>query len=461
MPQVLCSPALLHLFGMSTHRRRERPSNWPDWFEPKRYPHFDQSVRDPEQVRWLVESPSECAKRAFLPFIRFERVARKYKKEAQADGSVVAGFVKKPRDLNYASHTDSLILRHYAKLLNDRYETIIADGGFAASVLAYRKMTEPRCNIHFANDAFQWIETNAPCVALTFDVKDFFESLDHKLLKKQWKAVLGVEELPKDHYNIFKSMTRYSWVDRDDLYKKFKITKNKLKNWHEPICSPKEFRILVRGDSSSKSLIRRKPQDKRDIGIPQGSPISALLSNIYLLPVDRKLHALSNKCGGLYLRYSDDILLVCKTDHQSELQEALETAMKNAKLRLHDGPGKRSKSKVCIAANSELACTPPLQYLGFTFDGKAVRIRSGTVAKFLRRMRKAIRREKNLAQKQAESSGDPKVRRKMLYSRFSHLGSQNFITGYASNARKVFKKNAIREQLKNHWRELHAKLEIR
>ena len=107
-----------------------------------------------------------------------------------------------------------------------------------------------------------------------------------------------------------------------------------------------------------------------------------------------------------------------------------------------------------------LICHPPLQYLGFSFDGRAVRIRSQTVAKFLRRMRKAVRREKYLAAMRAAANGDPAVRRKLLYSRYTHLGSRNFITGYAADARKVFQKNAIRTQLKNHWRELHAALEI-
>jgi len=172
-----------------------------------------------------VESADECAKRAFLPFIRFEKIARKFKK---AEGK----FVKKPRDLKYASHTDSQILRHYANLLNVRYEKVIAGEGIAASVLAYRRVDPPKCNIHFANEAFEWIEKNSPCVALTFDVRDFFESFDHRLLKAQWKAVLGVTELPKDHYNVFKAITRYSWVERDALFEQFGIALSKRARNH-------------------------------------------------------------------------------------------------------------------------------------------------------------------------------------------------------------------------------------
>lgn len=437
---------------MGKRRRRERPPEWPDWFEPKRYPHFDQPIRDPEQVRRIVESPDECAKRAFLPFIRFEKTARKFKR---AEGR----FVKKPRDLKYASHTDSQILRHYANTLNVEYEATIAREGIERCVLAYRRMVPPKCNIHFANDAFGWIKQNAPCVALTFDVKDFFESLDHQLLKAQWKAVLGVRELPRDHYNVFKAITRYSWVDREALLQRFDITKKMQKTLREPVCSPEAFRVGVRCDHGTPgdSLIRTKPPGEP--GIPQGSPISALLSNLYMLPFDRRMAVLARERGGMYLRYSDDILLACKPEHQLEMTSTLEAAMREARLTLHDGLGKRSVCNVTTAPDGTLALDRPLQYLGFSFDGAVVRIRSQTMAKFTRRMRKAARRERYLAAGRQEAGGDPRVRRKMLYSRFSHLGTKNFITGYAADARERFKENAIRAQLKRHWRDLHSALE--
>jgi len=450
MPQVR-HPFGSAIFGVVRERsRRDRPADWPDWFVPKRYPHFDQPVRSPDQVRAVVESPDRVAARAFLPFIRFEKTGRKFKR---SEGR----FVKKARDLKYASHTDSQILRHYAHILADAYERIIVTEGIAESVLAYRRLDPPRCNMHFANDAFRWIEANAPCVALTFDVKDFFESLDHRLLKHQWKAVLGVNELPRNHYNIYKAITRYSWVERDALFERFGITKKRLKDWQEPICTPAQFRALVRDDSLGTGLIHRKTDGR---GVPQGSPISALLSNVYMLPADRRMAVLARDRGGLYFRYSDDILLICRPCEQVAFSNALEEVFRTAKLELHDGLGKRSICNVWRDASGLLTCAPPLQYLGFAFDGRAVRIRSQTVAKFLRRMRKAARRERYLASVRAEMGGDPRVRRKDLYATYTHLGRRNFITGYAADARTVFRKNAIRNQLKRHWRELMAALEV-
>lgn len=430
--------------------KAKRPSDWPAWFEPKGYPHFDQPIRDPEQIRWLVESPDDVARRAFLPFIRFEKAARKYKK---AEGR----FVQKPRDLKYASHTDSQILRHYANILSEKYEKKLCEEGFAASVLAYRRRDPPQCNIHFANEAFEWIEKNPPCIALTFDVKDFFEAFDHLQLKRQWKSVMGLDELPPDHYAVFKAITRYAWVERDAIYEKFAITKKKQKDWHQPICTPEQFREIVR----EQGLIHPAPNEpRRKVGVPQGSPISALLSNIYMIDVDRRMAALARDRGGIYLRYSDDILLLCKPEHCDEMRTALEAAMTNAKLELHDGPGKCSICRFTRNGSGILECDRPLQYLGFTFDGQKVRIRSQTVAKFLRRMRKAVRRERHLAHVRAKKGGEMRMRRKLLYSRYTHLGTNNFITGYAANARNIFRQNAIRKQLKRHWRDLHASLVI-
>jgi len=142
------------------------------------------------------------------------------------------GHARRKSHCILSSHTDSQIFRHYANMLSARYEKIITEEGFAASVLAYRRLDAPKCNIHFANDAFDWIEKNSPCLALTFDVKDFFETFDHRQLKQQRKAVLGVEELPPDHYNVFKAITRYA-RDARAVFTKNAIRAQLKRHWRE------------------------------------------------------------------------------------------------------------------------------------------------------------------------------------------------------------------------------------
>lgn len=265
-------PRLCYTPHMGAKQRRNRPSCWPDWFVPKSYPHFDQPIRDPEQVRELVESPDRVARHAFLPFIHFGKFTRKYKR---AEGH----FVKKTRSLSYASHTDSQVFRRYGIILSAQYEAVLSRDGFGDAVLAYRRFEPRKCNIHFANEAFHWIENHAPCIAMAFDVKDFFESLVHQMLKQEWKALLGVASLPVDHHAVFKAITRYAWVEREPLFARFGITKKQLADWRKPICTPSEFRTVVRTNDSSQNLISVKTDG---VGIPQGSPISALLSNMSL-----------------------------------------------------------------------------------------------------------------------------------------------------------------------------------
>lgn len=54
---------------------------------------------------------------------------------------------------------------------------------------------------------------------------------------------------------------------------------------------------------------------KRRKGVPQGSPLSPILSNILLNELDKKLDEL----GAKYVRYADDFSLYCNTEHEAEL----------------------------------------------------------------------------------------------------------------------------------------------
>jgi hypothetical protein len=91
-------------------------------------------------------------------------------------------------------------------------------------VLAYRHIPrgsdDPRgkCNIDFAYEAFLKVKELGDCFAVALDISQFFESLDHGHLKRLWSEVLGVSELPPDHFNVFRNITRYSVVDKIELY---------------------------------------------------------------------------------------------------------------------------------------------------------------------------------------------------------------------------------------------------
>ena len=72
-------------------------------------------------------------------------------------------------------------------------------------------------NIHLAKIAFDFIKDNPSCYVMIGDFTSFFDKLDHAYLKQQWCQLLGMQQLPPDHYNIFKNVTRYSVWELDDL----------------------------------------------------------------------------------------------------------------------------------------------------------------------------------------------------------------------------------------------------
>lgn len=59
--------------------------------------------------------------------------------------------------------------------------------------------------------------------------------------------------------------------------------------------------------------------DKSKIGIPQGTSISALFANAYMIEFDKKLSDYVNSVNGFYRRYSDDIILIVPYTEKEKL----------------------------------------------------------------------------------------------------------------------------------------------
>lgn len=142
----------------------------------------------------------------------------------------------KLRPICYASHIDSLIYSYYSELLSYDYEKLLLNKNLEGNVLAFRKSQPNKkvCNIDHSLKAFDDITDQQRCVVLAFDVSSFFDILDHEILKEKWLEVINqsitATQLPNDHYKVFKSITSYSSVDRDEVYKVFKISENNPKN---------------------------------------------------------------------------------------------------------------------------------------------------------------------------------------------------------------------------------------
>ena len=434
-----------------------------DWYRPRPYPHFDPPVSK-QEARSVATDPAKVESNAFYPFIkRVDRTPEYHSEEEEVK--------HKPRRICFAAHLDAHIYAYYSEKLSEQYEAHLAGKDYSQSVVAYRSFDEivgePRCNIHFARDVFEFIADQCtpqrPLAALAFDVSSFFDNLDHHRLKTEWGKILGSQRLPEDHYNLYTSLTQYAYVKLSrlqDIFSDF-YDQSREERARKQICTAEEFRQNVRNEG-------HVIVNHHDWGIPQGTPISALLSNIYMRPFDRAVYEKIDEVGGFYRRYSDDLITVVAAERASEVKsfvmdkiDDLELSIQERKTdpyRLdHDG-----SSITCV--NEDTREEEPLQFLGFVYDGTNVRIRPSSLTGFYRRMNGAVKAEANRADQGDPVDADGRlIHRNSLYERFSHLGDRNFIT-YAYRAAdrmdesKHLSGDAIRAQVAGHWESLHDRI---
>ena len=335
---------------------------------------------------------------------------------------------------------------------------------------AFRKIPGGPSNIDHAKEVFDFIEQNRPCVALAFDVEKFFDTLSHRKIRIAWAGMLEGDRLPPDHYQVYRSLTRFAWVSRKATYDEFGISEYnpKLK---EPnprrsrICSPTEFRQQIR----EAGLIQHNPESAK--GIPQGSPMSAILSNIYMLPVDRIMHTWATNLGGLYRRYCDDIIVVIPPEHADSTEHLMHALIEHECLRLNTGKTERVVFGGPIG--SVAAEDKKLQYLGFTFDGRTILLRQSSLDRYYGKMRKGVNQAVKCQKKQIRRSGYQRLKTRRLQLKYSHLvrrqrGNKrllledrrkclskrsNFIS-YGLRASEKLDSAAIRNQIRAHWGKL-------
>jgi RNA-directed DNA polymerase len=414
-------------------------------FATRRYIHFDEPIGE-DASRLLATDPERVAKWPFMPMLKCVISVRKVKR---SKGGILEKKFK-DRPICYSSHKDAAIYAYYSNILNNAYEARLKEAGLDSIVTAFRQ-DAGKCNIHFAKEAFNWIRSHGECVALAFDIKSFFDNLDHAVLKQQWKSVLGAKSLSKDHYAVFKSLTQFAYVNRMDAFAALGISRhNPRANRRKRLCSPEEFRTKIR----DAGLVKTNPDC---FGIPQGSPMSATLSNIYMMEFDTAVNAKVMSVGGLYRRYCDDMLCIVPNQFEKEVEAFVMDEIKKVKLVIQEAKTMRHHFQTSggIAAGDKA-----LQYLGFLFDGNRVLLRNAGLGKFYSKMRAGVRmasackRKADKKNSGADASKNP-IKRKQLNVRYSYRGKQNYVS-YALRAAEEFNEPAIKKQIRRHWKKLNA-----
>jgi RNA-directed DNA polymerase len=398
------------------------------WFKKRGYRHFDAAVG--ETYAHKICDPTVVAKHSWLPLIHYVKTVKRYKPKTASDGKtrLKGETVTKPRDIMFASHRDSCILAKYAFELGELLDKHYVQTGLDKTVIAYRKLG--RANYHFSADAYRYAKDHMPCVVLCFDITGFFDNLDHKILKDRLKRLLGVTELPADWYSVFRHVTKFSRVERSALEANAVFAERMKIRSHEPVATVVELH---------KAGIAIH-QNVKKLGVPQGTPISSALSNLYMMEVDRVMLEATKKLGGLYQRYSDDILLICSSEVAGELESTLKGAVTAHKLEIKDEKTERA----IFEAGSE----DVFQYLGFNASQNGATIRPSSLGRQWRKAKRGIRAAKRAGDKAIASGKATKIFTKKLRERFQPVGARNF-SKYARRAADAFgSKKIVRQVLK-------------
>ena len=390
----------------------------------KPYSHFDKRVSlAMPSIRKYVMDPQKIKTHGFYPFIHFEKKNSRYGKKGP----------KKPRELYYCAHLDRCVYQRYAFLINYQYNLWVHDHGIDDVSIAYRDQLGKN-NIDFAKNAFDAVRSFDNCFVLVGDFTNFFDNLDHRYLKSMLCKVLGVERLPEDYFAIFKNITRFASWDWKSL----------VNAAGENICEPG-----IRTKLNKKETIITKEQFERNkneivknctkVGIPQGSPISAVLSNVYMIKFDENMKRYVSDRNGTYMRYSDDFIIVLPYETRADVDDYINFVFSYVKSMEGLIDLQKEKTSCYIYQNGiiyDYQKDEPsyISYLGFTFDGSNIKLRPRAITKYYYRMR---RKAHTIGRHNWKSPTGKHISAKKLYSIYSKNDERQTFIDYAKKAKKI------------------------
>ena len=187
--------------------------------------------------------------------------------------------------------------------------------------------------------------------------------------------------------------------------------------------------------------------------------MSAVLSNIYMLTFDDKVHQFADSIGALYFRYCDDMLLIGPSGTGGAIKQFVDNQIKSVGLELQHE--KTDELTFDLLVTGPIA-KKPLQYLGFCFDGVRTWIRSSSIARFHQRMRRGVRMllkgaERRNKRRELAGRAPTPLHLKTVYRRYSYLGRRNFLS-YGFRSAAALDEETIKGQLRPLWRKLRRKL---
>ena len=239
---------------------------------------------------------------------------------------------------------------------------------------------------------------------------------------------------------MFKNITRYSYFELADLLKIHGLDDTpkgrRELNQKKRVLSPQDLKKNA-----------NRIQKNKDCGIPQGSPMSGALANLYMLEIDKSIRDFIRAYDGLYMRYSDDFIIVLPHIEEATAISALTEIsdlfnspncpgleLQPSKTQYYHFKEKKIENCGGIIHKDADCSNRYLNFLGFTFDGEKVSLRAKTVSKYYQRLRK---KAKTISKSGGYTKRGNHISKKNLYMKYSVRGSTgkpgNFLT-YVNSA---------------------------
>lgn len=354
----------------------------------KRYIHFDFPIRDMEKERCIKGITQEIYNHRYLPFIRVDIIYPKYSKRNKK-------VRNKIRKITLPAHHDALIYQYFGYELSKRYELYVENTPIDKISVAYR-LDKHISNITVAKEVIDFITSQEKCWIIKGDFKHFFDNLNHKVLKNQVQQLLG-DTYDQAYIRMLKSIMNYRFITKKTLEKQLT---------HADVDFPYSRmgnKAYTNNLKQLGNLLRQgiiNLSSKNRIGIPQGTAVSAVLANIYMIQFDHLLAETMSKYNGIYRRYSDDfIIVVPQKDITYEDIKILKNEIINKSNEINKLEIEHEKTQLLFYSKDTRSIykyddgrykKSLFSYLGFSFDGVSVSLRSNSLYRFIYRSKRTI-----------------------------------------------------------------------
>lgn len=377
----------------------------------------------------------------YYPLIRKDKYTKRYTINNQKELIIE----RKCRPIMYAAHRDAPVFSFYGFILRRVYEREIASTpGLSECVIAYRKIprkdipSRNKSNIDFAKEAFTTIgELDKDVAILCLDIKGFFDSLSHSYIENSMSIIKDTAIRERLKY-VLKPLLKYRYVFYRDIKS---VYGDNISSWANSVI----FNHKIR----NTDLIHKNKKKK---GIPQGTPISDIIANMYMLDFDRAvLNMISKMDTHYYRRYSDDIFLVVPTNEAKNIYRYIANTLEKYGLCLSESKTEAftydSKTRKLTDCTGDFVeddykkNRPMLQYLGFIFDTDNIYIRPKSLAKLAKKRKTLLKKQdKDVKKKSHGAKPKNKIAPLAYIKRASENIDSRSLHRQAIKQRKKFKK---------------------